>query len=102
MQMKFYIESNRVYLHGKIGRDDLAELIPIFIDYIRNQEDSVIFDLSRVDTMDTMALQMLIATKRSANQARKKFKLLNINQELKEIFSTSGIDAIFENSIDKT
>jgi len=99
--MDFQIESGKLYLYGKIVREDLAELIPVFSEYVKNQEENVTFDLEAVDSIDTLVLQTLIAVKRSAKQARKSFKLTNISQEVSDIFKISGMDAVFEKSIDK-
>ena len=99
--MKFQIEADALHLSGKIGREDVTLLITALTEYIQNQEDSVILDLSDVETMDTMALQTFIATKRSVKQANKTFKLFNINEGLKEIFNITGMDAVFKNSIDQ-
>jgi len=99
--MNFQIESDKLHLSGKIGREDLTVLISALTEYIKNQADNIILDLSDVETLDTMALQTLIAAKRSAKQSNKTFRLLNINQKLEEIFTISGMDAVFKNSIDK-
>jgi len=99
--MDFQIKAGKLYLSGKIGRDNVTVLMDSLIEYIKNQENSVSIDLSAVDTMDTMALQTLIVAKRSAKQVDKIFKLLNINEGLEEIFNITGMDAVFKNSIDK-
>jgi len=99
--MDFQIESGKLYLYGKIVREDLAELIPIFSEYVKNQEENITFDLEAVDSIDTLVLQTLIAVKRSAKQTKKSFKLTNISQEVSDIFKISGMDAVFEKSIDK-
>ena len=94
--MEFQSDTEQLRLKGKISINDAESLVNVLMQYIQTQQEIVKINLAEVETMDIMALQVLIAAQRTTKQANKRFELLNIKDKLCKTFELSGMDFIFE------
>lgn len=94
--MNFQIEMEELRLAGKISINEVEQLMEILTQYIQSQPKTVKINLADVETMDIMALQVLIVAKRTSKQTNKLFELCGIKEELREIFALSGMDFVLK------
>ena len=65
---------------------DVETLHKQFIEEIK--KDSIIIDMKNVNKVDATIIQLLISTQKTSNILSKEFKIINLNDELLEIFKS--------------
>lgn len=61
------------------------------------ESESVVFDLSKVDYVDTTFLRFLVTLKRHTNKMQPSaIKLVGLSDRLRRIFEVTGLTCIFE------
>ena len=58
--------------------------------------DSLILDFEKVEYISSCGLRILILTKKKLQPRKKKFKIINASEIIKDIFSESGFDKILD------
>ena len=58
--------------------------------------DSLILDFEKVEYISSSGLRILILTKKKLQPRKKKFKIINASEIIKDIFSESGFDKILD------
>lgn len=54
------------------------------------EEEKVIVDMENVKKIDMSAIQLLISLKKSCEQSKKEFQILNVDDEILNSFEISG------------
>jgi anti-anti-sigma factor len=93
--MHFQIEKDTLIFSGRIHRKNIAGLIPLLMKQLQ-EYPQLILDLEKVESIDTAFLQLLLSTKKTAEQERKRFHLKKIPHPLQKNFQLSGFSMIFE------
>jgi anti-anti-sigma regulatory factor len=64
---------------------------------LKGFQQNVIIDLTRVDNIDTSAAALLVECIRFSETTNTSFKVLGINNKVKEIFEMMKLSTIFDN-----
>jgi anti-sigma B factor antagonist len=68
------------------------------LEWLSNDEDAsrIVVDLSEATFLDSMALGVLLAAKRSAEARGKRFMIVSATTEIRRIFEITMLDSVFE------
>ena len=84
-------------IKGKFGKDVNRELREEIMTALKGFQQNVIIDLTRVDNIDTSAVALLVECIRFSETTNTSFKVLGINNKVKEIFEMMKLSTIFDN-----
>ena len=84
-------------IKGKFGKDVNRELREEIMTALKGFQQNVIIDLTRVNNIDTSAAALLVECIRFSETTNTSFKVLGINNKVKEIFEMMKLSTIFDN-----
>ncbi len=84
------IDHITVYCTGKITADTAAQL-KATVKPLLSESHVVVLDLTKVDYMDSSGLGTIVGLYVSAKTADSQFRLVNLNERLKELFSITRL-----------
>ncbi len=84
-------------LKGKFGRHLNAELRKEVMIALTDLKQNVVIDLTRVDDIDTSAAALLVECIRVSETTNRSFKVIGINNKVKDIFEMLKLSTIFNN-----
>ena len=85
-------------ISGDLFFPDIEELVQHFKQLLESEKDDIHIDLSRVEAVDTAALQVIIAFLKSAAQIQKKVTFTNLSESFESALEITGLDAFFNNT----
>lgn len=59
-----------------------------------NSYEEIVLDMEKVEAIDSIGLNLIIALYKTANQIRKGFKITRLNGRVKNLFKTLGLDEV--------
>ncbi len=86
-------------ISGELFYSDTEKLVKHFQQLLESGKDDIHIDLSRVEAVDTAALQVIIAFLKSAAQIQKKVMFSNLSESFKSALEITGLDAFFNNEL---
>jgi anti-sigma B factor antagonist len=84
-------------LEGEFGKDVNKELREEIMSALKEFQQNVIIDLTRVDNIDTSAAALLVECIRVSEATNTSFKVIGINNKVKSIFEMLKLSTIFNN-----
>lgn len=95
--MNSWVENGTLHLQGTLIRAEGLDTLHAALRHVVEEADveRVEIDLSAVDGLDTAALQLLIAARRSAAHRNKPFRLVSPSIKVQEVLTLTGAHAIF-------
>jgi anti-sigma B factor antagonist len=84
-------------LEGEFGKDVNKELREEIMAALKEFQQNVIIDLTRVDTIDTSAAALLVECIRVSEDTNTSFKVIGINNRVKSIFEMLKLSTLFDN-----
>ncbi|MBT7682382.1 MAG: STAS domain-containing protein, partial [Nitrospina sp.] len=84
-------------LEGEFGKDVNKELREEIMSALKEFQQNVIIDLTRVDNIDTSAAALLVECIRVSEDTNTSFKVIGINNRVKSIFEMLKLSTLFDN-----
>jgi len=84
-------------LEGEFGKEVNKELREEIMSALKEFQQNVIIDLTRVDNIDTSAAALLVECIRVSEATNTSFKVIGINNKVKSIFEMLKLSTIFNN-----
>lgn len=88
---------NGIYTISLIGRLDTTTvpLLEAEADLIFKEEfKELIFDFEKLDYVSSAGLRMMLMYQKKINELQRKMKLINVNENVMEVFEMTGFDDI--------
>ena len=94
--METKLEGLGLIIKGNCLLSELKSLHKSLSEMLNSDRNSIILDLSKVETIDTAGLQLLLACRKSALENGKTFQLNPVSATVKNSFKIIGCDSILE------
>ena len=78
---------------GLIHSNDLKTLIN---EQLQKDNRKIVFDFSNIDTINSSGLGILISCLKSIKDKKGTFKLINVNDKIKKIFTITKLNLVFD------
>lgn len=88
---------NGIYTVSLVGRLDTttAPLLEAEADLIFKEEfKELIFNFEKLDYVSSAGLRMMLMYQKKSNELQRKMKLINVNENVMEVFEMTGFDDI--------
>ena len=95
MNVKNVNGKNVAYLEGEINAQTGAQ-VKAEINTLLNKGDSVILSFKSVVYMNSSGLREIIDLFKTANKNKKEVSLCDMNSDIREMFSFTGLDKVFK------
>jgi anti-anti-sigma factor len=86
-------------ISGELFYADTEKLVKHFKQLLGSGKDDFHVDLSKVEAVDTAALQVIISFLKSAARIQKKVMFTNLSESFKSALEITGLDAFFSNDL---
>ena len=94
--METKLEGLGLIIKGHCLLSELTSLYKSLNEMLNSDRNSIILDLSKVETIDTAGLQLLLACRNSALEKGKTFQLNPISPTVKNLIKIIGCESILE------
>ncbi len=85
-----------IFLKGEVDIYTASQLKETLNDMVSSKAEDVIVDASELDYIDSTGLGVLIGILKRLKQQEKDIYILNARQNVKKLFSITGLDKIFK------
>ena len=92
------IKDNRLEI--RIAEDITSFWVKDKLDQMReaierdNSYEEIVLDMEKVEVIDSIGLNLIIALYKTANQIRKSFKIIGLNGKVKKLFRILKLDEV--------
>ncbi|MCP4754569.1 MAG: STAS domain-containing protein [Proteobacteria bacterium] len=93
--MEFATEAIGLRISGTVFIQDIKAVLPALNQLLLTDIDPIRLDMSSVESIDTAALQLLVAFRKSAVQQGKAVELSPVAQSVRDALELTGLDALF-------
>ena len=84
----------KLALEGRLDTVTSSELSAV-LDETLAAADSVIFDFAKLDYVSSSGLRVLLSTQKTLNTKSGKMHIINVSDDLMEIFEVTGLSDVF-------
>lgn len=84
----------KLALEGRLDTVTSSEL-SVALDETLAAADSVVFDFEKLDYVSSSGLRVLLSTQKTLNSKSGKMHIINVSEELMEIFEVTGLSDVF-------
>lgn len=85
-----------ISINGRLDTSNYGELEKVLMDHINAGDIRILVDCANMDYVSSSGLRILLMALKRISQAKGKFVLCNLQDNIKEIFEISGFTTIFE------